>query len=317
VIPRRRCSAGILFCRRPNCGLPASTGAPASPSPTPVPAFVRDVRAAAAPAVHDLTGAEPLVLHEDRFFDSRPGRAARRPGALRGDARPAARLPARPRRAGAARRDAAVPGADRAPLIPDHYIFRMLYSQGIRLEALGIPTRDGTPVEATRASSGSASRSTTTCSAARRRARLARPRAARGVRRAREALGRHGAAIYDQIAERLQSPEFRPRALFERFNIEVLATTDAASDTLAHHQAIRDSGWSGRVIPTFRPDAVLRHRGARMARRSSPQLERAHGAPIATTRAPSSRRSPSAARSSGRSARRPPTTRWWSRTRRA
>ena len=64
--------------------------------------------------------------------------------------------------------------------------------------------------------------------------------------------------VYDQIAERLASPEFRPRALFERFNIEVLATTDAASDSLEHHRAIRESGWRGRVIPTFRPDAVFR-----------------------------------------------------------
>ena len=55
----------------------------------------------------------------------------------------------------------------------------------------------------------------------------------------------------------MSRPEFRPRALFERFNIEVLATTDAATDKLEHHQAIRDSGWGGRVIPTFRPDAVV------------------------------------------------------------
>src|SRR5207247_4051528 len=58
--------------------------------------------------------------------------------------------------------------------------------------------------------------------------------------------------IYDQIAERLASPEFRPRALFERFHIEVLATTDKATDALEHHRAIRQSGWHGRVIPTFR-----------------------------------------------------------------
>jgi glucuronate isomerase len=64
--------------------------------------------------------------------------------------------------------------------------------------------------------------------------------------------------IYDAIAEKLASPEFRPRALFERFNIEVLATTDAATDPLRHHQRIRASGWSGRVVPTFRPDAVFR-----------------------------------------------------------
>jgi len=64
--------------------------------------------------------------------------------------------------------------------------------------------------------------------------------------------------IYDEIVEKLTSPEFRPRALFERFNIEVLATTDAATDTLEHHRAIRESGWKGRVIPTFRPDALFK-----------------------------------------------------------
>ncbi|MFL5582960.1 MAG: glucuronate isomerase, partial [Gemmatimonadaceae bacterium] len=64
--------------------------------------------------------------------------------------------------------------------------------------------------------------------------------------------------IYDEIAEKLASAEFRPRALFERFNIEVLATTDAATDPLRFHREIRDSGWRGRVVPTFRPDAALR-----------------------------------------------------------
>ena len=55
----------------------------------------------------------------------------------------------------------------------------------------------------------------------------------------------------------LQTPEFRPRALFEKFNIEVLATTDSPLDTLEYHKAIRESGWKGRVVPTFRPDAVI------------------------------------------------------------
>ncbi|MEO8607902.1 MAG: glucuronate isomerase, partial [Chloroflexota bacterium] len=64
-------------------------------------------------------------------------------------------------------------------------------------------------------------------------------------------------AIYDAIADKLTSPDFSPRKMFENFNIEVLATTDAATDTLQYHQAIRESGWTGRVIPTFRPDAVV------------------------------------------------------------
>jgi glucuronate isomerase len=45
--------------------------------------------------------------------------------------------------------------------------------------------------------------------------------------------------------------------MFERFNIEVLCTTDTAADPLEAHKAIRDSGWKGRVIPCFRPDAVV------------------------------------------------------------
>jgi glucuronate isomerase len=63
--------------------------------------------------------------------------------------------------------------------------------------------------------------------------------------------------IYDQIATQLASPEFRPRRLYERLNIEVLCTTDAATDPLDYHQAIRASGWSGRILPTFRPDQVV------------------------------------------------------------
>jgi glucuronate isomerase len=66
---------------------------------------------------------------------------------------------------------------------------------------------------------------------------------------------------YDQIEAALQAPGFSPRALFERFNIEVMATTDPAYSSLENHQKIRDSGWKARIIPTFRPDNVvnLRH----------------------------------------------------------
>jgi glucuronate isomerase len=64
--------------------------------------------------------------------------------------------------------------------------------------------------------------------------------------------------VYDAIAERLLSPEFRPRALFKRFNIEVLATTDSASGTLEHHKALRTADLGGSVVPTFRPDALFR-----------------------------------------------------------
>ena len=64
-------------------------------------------------------------------------------------------------------------------------------------------------------------------------------------------------STYQRINERLSSSDFTPRHLFQKFNVEVLATTDAAEDPLNHHQAIRESGWKGRVIPTFRPDGVI------------------------------------------------------------
>jgi glucuronate isomerase len=66
--------------------------------------------------------------------------------------------------------------------------------------------------------------------------------------------------FYDLLAQKLEMPEFRPRALFERFDIEVLATTDRATDELDHHKAIKESDWPGRVIPTFRPDTLLAFR---------------------------------------------------------
>src|SRR5690606_11378600 len=65
-------------------------------------------------------------------------------------------------------------------------------------------------------------------------------------------------AIYDTIAARLTEPAYRPRALFDRFGIEVLATTDDPMDDLAVHAAIAaDDSFRGRVLPTFRPDAYL------------------------------------------------------------
>ena len=63
---------------------------------------------------------------------------------------------------------------------------------------------------------------------------------------------------YDAIASRLRDPAYRPRALFEQFRIEVLATTDDPMDDLAAHAALaRDASFTGRVLPTFRPDAYL------------------------------------------------------------
>lgn len=141
-------------------------------------------------------------------------------------------------------------------IIPDHYVFRMLYSQGISLESLGIPTQVGAAVETDH-------------------------------RKIWQLFGEHfylfvgtptgiwlnhefsevfgitekltadtAMDIYDEIAEKLRSPEFLPRTLFERFNIEVLTTTDPAESKLPHHRNILESDWSGKVIPCFRPDGV-------------------------------------------------------------
>jgi glucuronate isomerase len=139
---------------------------------------------------------------------------------------------------------------------PDHYIFRMLYSQGIPLESLGIPQEDGKqsadPREVWRifARHYYLYRGTPT--------RLWMDFALENVFGLRERLSAANAdEFYEAIEKKLQTPEFLPRALFERFNIEVLATTDAAFDSLEYHRAIKASGWKGRVLPTFRPDAVV------------------------------------------------------------
>ena len=164
-------------------------------------------------------------------------------------------------------------------IVPDHYIFRMLYSRGIPMESLGVPARDGIEVERD-------PRRIWQLFAENYRLFRGTPTGVWldhelyhvfGVRQ--KLSGATARAVYDEIAEKLASPEFRPRALFERFNIEVLTTTDAASDTLEHHRAIRESGWRGRVIPTFRPDAVFRI-AAPAWRDEIDKLARAHGASI-------------------------------------
>jgi glucuronate isomerase len=152
--------------------------------------------------------------------------------------------------------DAPFANAAELLLAPDHYLYRMLYSQGIALEDLGVPSRKG-PSDAD-------------------------PRAAwrlfaqnlhlfRGTPSSMwlnhvfvEVFGfdvaLEGATAdlyFDRIGEALATPAFRPRALFERFNIELLATTESPTDGLVHHKAMRASGWKGRVVTAYRPDPVL------------------------------------------------------------
>jgi glucuronate isomerase len=150
------------------------------------------------------------------------------------------------------------PFPDPAKLLiqPDHYIFRMLYSQGVSLESLGIPQLDGKecadPREVWRifAKHYYLFRGTPT--------RLWLDYTFENQFGLSKRLSPENAdEYYDIIAKELQTPEFRPRALFESFNIEVLSTTDTPLDTLEYHKAIRDSGWKGRVIPAFRPDSVI------------------------------------------------------------
>ncbi len=150
-------------------------------------------------------------------------------------------------------------------IIPDHYVTRMLYSQGILLEELGIMNyelgKSATPnsqllipnhrqIWRTFCQNFHIFRAT--------------PSGIWLTHELSEVFGideKPSAAnadrLFDTLSEKLSSPEFSPRALFARFNIEILATTDAATDTLEQHQAIKKSGWAGQVRPTFRPDAVV------------------------------------------------------------
>ena len=140
-------------------------------------------------------------------------------------------------------------------IVPDHYVVRMLVSQGMTHADLGVPSRDGSPFE------------TNSRAIWRRFAEnytLFRSTPVRhwmdytletlfGV----EGLSKQTAdAAYDQIQAALTEEDFRPRALFERFEIEVLSTTDSCLDPLPHHASIRESGWKGKVVPTYRPDQV-------------------------------------------------------------
>ncbi len=142
-------------------------------------------------------------------------------------------------------------------IIPDHYVFRMLYSQGISLESLGVPRIDGGPVETDHRKIWQAFAEKFylfrgTPSGAWLTSELVD---VFGI--SQKLNGNTAQEIYDQIAENLTQPAFKPRALFEKFNIEVLCTTDSATDALDTHQRIRASGWQGNIRPTFRPDNVF------------------------------------------------------------
>lgn len=142
-------------------------------------------------------------------------------------------------------------------VIPDHYVFRMLHSQGIALEDLGVPREDGGAVEQDPrkiwklfASNFHYLRGTPS--------RLWLDHAFQNVFGIDERLSADTAdSIYDHISECLAKPEFKPRALFDRFGIEVIATTESPLDDLRWHQMIKDSDWDGRVITAYRPDPCV------------------------------------------------------------
>ena len=201
---------------------------------------------------------DELNLHEDRYFDPNPSvrktaRTLYKSIRDRSLVCPHGHVPPT-----LLAENEAFPEPTSLLFTPDHYIFRMLYSQGLQLEDLGIPTQDGTPVEddprtiwQTFAEHYYLFRGTPT------RAWL--DYELYHVFGVRKRLSSATAMdIYDELQERLQEPAFRPRALFDQFGIEVLTTTDGAADSLAHHRAIRNSDWNGTVVPCFRPDATFK-----------------------------------------------------------
>ena len=142
-------------------------------------------------------------------------------------------------------------------VIPDHYVFRMLVSQGVPLADLGVPRVDGGAVEKD-------PRTIWRRFAERFHLFRGTPSALwlnhsfEHVFGLTEPLTADTAdAYYDHIEGKLAEDAFRPRALFESFGIEALATTEGALDDLRWHRMIRDSGWQGRVVTTYRPDAVV------------------------------------------------------------
>ncbi|HMO06322.1 MAG TPA: glucuronate isomerase [Paracoccaceae bacterium] len=153
--------------------------------------------------------------------------------------------------------DAPFPDPAQLLVTPDHYVFRMLCSQGVGLADLGVPRADGGPTQTDGrriwrlfAQNFHLFRGTPS--------RLWLDHAFQTVFGIEDRLDAASAdRIYDRISDCLARPEFRPRALYERFNIEVISTTDSALDDLRWHAMIRSSGWRGRVVPAYRPDATV------------------------------------------------------------
>jgi len=142
-------------------------------------------------------------------------------------------------------------------LLPDHYLFRMLYSQGIQMEDLGIPRTDGSPVETDM-------RKIWRIFAAHYHLFLGTPshmwmeHVFNEIFTLTDSLSENTADhFFDSITAELQTDPFKPRALMDRFNIEVIATTEGAVDELPYHKELVGTPFTKRVITTFRPDDVV------------------------------------------------------------
>ena len=194
-----------------------------------------------------------MLLHEDRLFPAEPGvRQIARELYAHVRALPIVSPHGHTQAAWFALNE---PFPDPAKLFvqPDHYVYRMLYSQGVSMDDLEIGNavmKDPRKVWRLFASHYHLFRGTPT--------RMWLDYAFEVLFGLSERLSTRTADLYyDTIAARLRTPEFLPRALYDRFNMEVLATTDSPLDSLEHHKAIRESGWKARILPTFRPDPVV------------------------------------------------------------
>jgi glucuronate isomerase len=194
-----------------------------------------------------------MLLHEDRLFPSEAG-ALKISRALYADIKNLPIVsPHGHTNAGWFAANGPFPDPATLFVQPDHYVFRMLYSQGISLDDLGIGQpviKDPRKVWRIFASNYYLFRGTPS--------RLWLDYSFQELFGFEQRLSEKTADLYyDTIAEKLRTPEFLPRVLYERFNIEVLSTTDAPTDSLSDHSAIRASGWKARIIPAFRPDSVV------------------------------------------------------------
>ena len=194
-----------------------------------------------------------MLIHEDRLFPAEPGAlAVARQLYASIKALPIVSPHGHTQAAWFAKNE---PFPDPAKLFvqPDHYVYRMLYSQGVSLEDLEIgkpEIEDPRKVWRIFATHYYLFRGTPT--------RMWLDFAFHELFGINQRLSEATADFYyDTISEKLLASEFRPRALFERFNLEVLATTDSPLDSLADHESIRNSEWKARILPTFRPDPVV------------------------------------------------------------